>query len=215
MELVSVFCSSLYSRLNLTVPGRYEAVEQEQCQPSEVSPWSSKHSQESIFLWISQWPLKCCEWRVKLISSISHCQLLFQYHVPTKLIVCLSSRAAMSSHGSHSNNLCWTFPCWVAHAIKTHRDRYRYPGRYPDGFWQSPTRELYNLSGNLCKSCITHTVNICFLIFRWNFLCYSLCHLVIVLAPDTTEKSLSLSSLYPPFRRSISSLDLLAIICLM
>lgn len=54
--------------------------------------------------------------------------------------------------------------------------------------------------GNLCQYSVTYTALKCFLIFGRNFLCSSLCPLPLVLSLGTTEKSLALSSLHPPFR---------------
>lgn len=47
---------------------------------------------------------------------------------------------------------------------------------------------------------ITHTVTKYFLKFRQHLLCSSLCPLSLVLSLGNTEKSLSLSSLHPPFK---------------
>ena len=54
--------------------------------------------------------------------------------------------------------------------------------------------------GNLCQCLVTFTVKKCFLMLRGNFPCFSLCPLPLVLSLGTTEQSLSLSSLHPPFR---------------
>ena len=48
---------------------------------------------------------------------------------------------------------------------------------------------------NLCQCLITLTVKKCFLVFRQNLPCFSLCPLPLVLSPDTTENSLAPSSL--------------------
>jgi len=52
--------------------------------------------------------------------------------------------------------------------------------------------------GNLCQCSVT--AKKCFLMFRGNLLCLSLCPLPLVLSLGATEKSLALSSLHPPFR---------------
>lgn len=49
------------------------------------------------------------------------------------------------------------------------------------------------------KLLLTLRVKKRFLMLRQNLLCISLCWLPLVLSPGTTEKSLSLSSLYPPW----------------
>ncbi|PKU46071.1 gamma-aminobutyric acid receptor subunit alpha-4 isoform x1 [Limosa lapponica baueri] len=53
---------------------------------------------------------------------------------------------------------------------------------------------------NLCQCPVTLTVEKCFLMFRKNLLCFTLCLLPPVLSLGTTEKSLALSSLFPPIR---------------
>jgi len=53
--------------------------------------------------------------------------------------------------------------------------------------------------GNLCQCLVTLTVKKCFLMFRGNLLCFSLCPLPLVLSLGTTKKSLD-PSLHPPFR---------------
>ena len=53
--------------------------------------------------------------------------------------------------------------------------------------------------GNLCQGSVTLTGKKCFLMFRGHLLCFSLRPLPLVLSLDTTEKSLALSSLHPPF----------------
>lgn len=45
-----------------------------------------------------------------------------------------------------------------------------------------------------------HSKKMCFLMFRWNLLYFSLCPLPLVLSLANTEKSLVLSSLHPPLR---------------
>ncbi|KAK4817104.1 hypothetical protein QYF61_027967 [Mycteria americana] len=54
--------------------------------------------------------------------------------------------------------------------------------------------------GSLCQCLVIHTGKKCFLRFRRNLLCFSLCPLPLVLSLGTTEKTLALSSLQPPFR---------------
>ena len=48
--------------------------------------------------------------------------------------------------------------------------------------------------GSLCQCCITLRVKKFFLMFSWNFLCFNLCPLPLVLLLGTTEKSLVPSS---------------------
>jgi len=48
--------------------------------------------------------------------------------------------------------------------------------------------------GSLFQSSVTLRVKKFFLMFRWNFLCFSLCPLPLVLSLGTTEKSLATSS---------------------
>ncbi|XP_074997864.1 armadillo repeat-containing protein 1 isoform X2 [Calonectris borealis] len=71
------------------------------------------------------------------------------------------------------------------------------------------SRQLLNISkggdsttslANLCQCSVTLTVKKCFLLFRGNLLSSSVCPLRLVLSLGTTEKSLALSSLHPPFR---------------
>lgn len=54
--------------------------------------------------------------------------------------------------------------------------------------------------GNLYQCSVTFTEKKCFLIVRWNVLCFSLFTLLVVLSLDTTEKSLTLSSFHFSFR---------------
>lgn len=54
--------------------------------------------------------------------------------------------------------------------------------------WQSPTQVN------------TYTVKICFLMFRWKLLCFTLCSLPLGLTLGTILKSLVPSSLHSPFR---------------
>jgi len=64
-------------------------------------------------------------------------------------------------------------------------------------------RRLLNISregdsttslGSLCQCSVTLRGKKFFLMFRWNFLCFSLCPLPLVLSLGTTEKSLAPSS---------------------
>ena len=54
--------------------------------------------------------------------------------------------------------------------------------------------------GNLFQSSVTLRGKKFFLMFSWNFLCFSLCPLPLVLSLGTTEKSLAPSSWHPPWR---------------
>jgi len=54
--------------------------------------------------------------------------------------------------------------------------------------------------GNLCQCSVTLIVKQGCLMFRWHLLCFSLCPVPLLLSLATTEKSLALSSLHPPFR---------------
>jgi len=60
---------------------------------------------------------------------------------------------------------------------------------------------LYNQSVQAVPM-ISHPMRVkkIFLIFRWHFLCFSLCPLPLFLSLGTTEKCLGLSSLHPPCR---------------
>ena len=60
----------------------------------------------------------------------------------------------------------------------------------------NPTASL----SNICQCSVSHTAQKCFLVFRGNYLCSSLCLLPLVLALGTIEKSLAPSSWHPPFR---------------
>lgn len=51
-----------------------------------------------------------------------------------------------------------------------------------------------------CQSSVDFTVMKYLMMFRWNFLCFSLCLLSLDLGLGTTEKNLSLSSFHPPLR---------------
>jgi len=74
------------------------------------------------------------------------------------------------------------------------------PGSCPDGFWISPRRKTTTSLGNLCHCSVTRTVKMCFLMFRQNLLCFSLCLLPLILSLDITEKSPAPTSLHLPFR---------------
>jgi len=54
--------------------------------------------------------------------------------------------------------------------------------------------------GSLGQGSITLRMKKFFLLFSWNFLCFSLCPLLLVLSLGTTEKNLAPSSWHPPFR---------------
>lgn len=58
--------------------------------------------------------------------------------------------------------------------------------------------------GNLWKCSITCTAQNCFLMVRGSLLCSSLCPVPLVLALSTSDKSLALSALHPPFRQLYS-----------
>lgn len=68
-----------------------------------------------------------------------------------------------------------------------------WPGPCPRGFWRSPSKKTKMSLGNLCWCSVTLTVQKCFLVFRWNRLCSSLCPLFLVLSLGTMEKSLALA----------------------
>jgi len=61
-------------------------------------------------------------------------------------------------------------------------------------------RRIHNPLGSLFQGSVTIQVKKFFLVFRWNFLCFSLCPLPLVLSLGTTEKSLAPSSRHPPSR---------------
>ena len=66
--------------------------------------------------------------------------------------------------------------------------------------WGS-TASLGNLCGYLVPFMwVCGTVKKCFLMFRGNLLCFSLCPLPLILPLDTTGKSLALPTLQHPFR---------------
>lgn len=75
-----------------------------------------------------------------------------------------------------------------------------FPGPHPVGSddlrWGDSSMSL----GSLCQLSVIHTAQMCFLMLRWNLLFSRLCHLSLVLALSTTGRSLSLSSLHPPFK---------------
>jgi len=54
--------------------------------------------------------------------------------------------------------------------------------------------------GSLCQGSVTLRGKKIFLMFSWNFLCFSLCPLPLVLSLGTTGKSLTPSSWHPPCR---------------
>lgn len=60
--------------------------------------------------------------------------------------------------------------------------------------------ESPKLLGNLCQCSLTVNSKKCFSVLRGSLLCFSLCQLPLVLSLDTTEKSMALSFLHPPFR---------------
>ena len=71
------------------------------------------------------------------------------------------------------------------------------------------SRQVLNISregdsttslGSLFQFSVTLRGKKFFLMFRWNFLCFSLCPLPLVLSLGTTEKSLAPFSWHPPFR---------------
>lgn len=63
-----------------------------------------------------------------------------------------------------------------------------------------PQRSLHSLSEQLVPT--FHHLNSlgCYRMVKWNLLCSSLCPWPLVLALGTTEKTLALPSLLPPFR---------------
>ena len=54
--------------------------------------------------------------------------------------------------------------------------------------------------GNLCQCSIICTAQKCFLVFRGNLLCFSLCPLLLVMVLGAAERSLAPSFLDPPSR---------------
>lgn len=64
---------------------------------------------------------------------------------------------------------------------------------YTDG---DPTASL----GNPCQCSITLTVKKCFLVFKWNLMCFSSCLVPFVLSLGTTERNLAPSSSFPLIR---------------
>lgn len=72
---------------------------------------------------------------------------------------------------------------------------------YPCGFQRSPRIETKTTLDNLfqCSFTLTMKKN-CFLMFRGNLLCFNACPLSLILSLGTSEKYLTLSSLYLPIR---------------
>ena len=80
----------------------------------------------------------------------------------------------------------------------------------PGPCWSRVTyRQVLNISregdattslGSLFQGSVTLRVKKCFLVFNWNFLCFSLCPLPLVLSLGTTEKSLAKCSSVPSGR---------------
>jgi len=62
------------------------------------------------------------------------------------------------------------------------------------GFEYLQRRRIHNLPGSLFQCSVTLRGKKFFLMFRRNFLCFSLCPLPLVLSLGTTEKSLAPSS---------------------
>lgn len=75
-----------------------------------------------------------------------------------------------------------------------------FPGPHPVGFEDLQWGDSSTSLGSLCQLSVIHTAQRCFLILRRNVLFSRLCHLSLVLALSTIGRSLSLSSLYPPFK---------------
>ena len=74
---------------------------------------------------------------------------------------------------------------------------------------RTASRQVLNISrdgdsttslGNLFQCFVTLKVSKLFLLFRWNFLCFIVCLLPLVLSVGTTEKSLAPSSWHLPLR---------------
>lgn len=65
-------------------------------------------------------------------------------------------------------------------------------GSHKAGFWACPRTENHNFLSNLFQCSTTLSKKKCFLMFRQNFLCISLCSLPPGLSLDTTEKTLTL-----------------------
>lgn len=65
--------------------------------------------------------------------------------------------------------------------------------------WFLMSRERHSTTslGNLCQFSVNYSVKKCFLTFRRNPLCFSLCPLSLVLLLGTTENSVPLNSLHP------------------
>lgn len=90
----------------------------------------------------------------------------------------LSGPSPCSNQGLQGSRLLRAVSSWVLNYCQRHR--------------------LHNLSGNLFQ-CLTNVMGKKFLLlFKWNFLHFSLCPLPLIPSLDTSEKSLALSSLLPP-----------------
>ena len=77
----------------------------------------------------------------------------------------------------------------------------RHPQQGAQDHVQAASEDLLAFSlVSVCQCSVTCTEQKCFLMFRGNILCSSLCPLLLVLALSTTEKSLAPSSSHLPFR---------------
>lgn len=61
------------------------------------------------------------------------------------------------------------------------------------------SKDRDSILGSLCQHSDTCAAQMCFLMFRGSLLCPSLCPLLLVLYPGTTDKSLASSSWHHPF----------------
>jgi len=92
----------------------------------------------------------------------------------------------------------WPNPC-------SSRDtQSRVPGAVSRWLLEISKEETPQHLGSLCHCSVTHTAEKCFLVFRENILCCSLCPLPLVLALGTTDKELA-SVLFAPSLHCCSS----------
>lgn len=93
----------------------------------------------------------------------------------------------------------WIPSCWTSLVIVTYSQLPRMGFATHVSFQYLQGRESTTTLSNLWLWSVTLTVRKFFLIFRGNFLCFSLYTLYLVLSLDTTKNSLAASALHPPF----------------
>lgn len=137
---------------------------------------------------------------LEISRSLMNCDALIIYYFKTQ-DTSWPSELFKKKKSDHNHRMMFERYLFLSHF---------YSSRITQGRLSRPTsRWLLNVSeedipqplGNLCQSSSTHTAQNCFLVFRRNLLCASLCPLSLILAPSTTEKSLILSSVLCPFKQ--------------